>query len=82
MRVARSSGWTSAARRRTASLSLARAARPRARTSSIWSVLSMGAWSMRMTYCRYRARERTSATLAAWATLDTKSTFDSLSFRM
>jgi hypothetical protein len=82
MMVATSWAPTVAARLRAASGSAARAARPFSRTADRDSVPSPSASLMRMTWARAGACARISATLAAWAALETKATLAWESFRM
>ena len=82
MSVARSSFVTSAARRRTASGSLARASRPFARSSSRGIVPAGAGASKLTTWRRHGSLSRTSATFAACAGVETKATFASESWRM
>ena len=81
MMVAMSSGRTASARRRTCWGSLASACRPRARTSASESVPWTAGSSIWITWRSVRARERTSATLRACASVETKATTAPLSSR-
>ena len=80
MIVARSEAWTPAARFRTASGSLASAARPRARSSASGSV--PGAGSLAITWASEASPCLASATLAACAGVETKTAFARESLRM